>query len=112
MKAPLLNRKLLLEAPTRVPDGAGGFVETWNPLGEIWAEMSARGGREALDGRASVSRVIYRIVVRAAAVAAPSRPSPGQRLRDGNRLYVIQAVAERGADGRYLTCFALEEMAT
>jgi hypothetical protein len=33
----------------------------------------------------------------------------GQRLREGRRAFRILAVAERGADARYLTCFAREE---
>lgn len=33
MTRPDLSRRLLLEGPVRVPDGAGGFAETWQPLG-------------------------------------------------------------------------------
>ena len=33
MSAPRLNRKLVLEAPTRVADGAGGYTVTWAALG-------------------------------------------------------------------------------
>jgi head-tail adaptor len=39
-----LSRRLVLEAPDRVPDGAGGFSETWVALGHVWAEI-ARAGR-------------------------------------------------------------------
>ncbi|MFT7254059.1 MAG: head-tail adaptor, partial [Paracoccaceae bacterium] len=35
---PDLSRRLTLEAAVRLPDGAGGFSETWEPLGHIWAE--------------------------------------------------------------------------
>ena len=35
---------------------------------------------------------------------------PEQRLRHGNRLFQIEAVAERDPEGRYLTCFAYEEI--
>lgn len=111
MRAPRLTRKLVLEAPIQVADGGGGFGETWSVVGTLWAEMNARTGREALDGAVSVSRVIYRIVVRAAPSGAPSRPSPGQRFRDGARIYLIQAVADRDLEGRFLTCFAKEETA-
>ena len=38
------------------------------------------------------------------------RPVPGQRLRDGARIFAIRAVAERDGDGRYLTCFTQEEV--
>ena len=111
MSAPRLNRLLVLEGATRSADGAGGFSESWAALGELWAEVSARTGRERAGAGVLVSSVSYRIVVRAAPVGAASRPRPEQRFRDGTRLYVIQAVAEHDPDGRFLTCFADEEVA-
>ena len=111
MNGPVLSRRLVLETPGRVADGAGGFTEAWTPVGELWAEVTARSGRERAEAGAPVSAVAYRIVVRAAPYGAPSRPMPQQRFRDGARLFVIQAVSEADAGGRYLTCFADEEVA-
>jgi head-tail adaptor len=51
-------------------------------------------------------------VVRGAPVGVPSRPEAGQRFREGSRVYRIEAVAEKDPQGRYLTCFATEEVAT
>jgi hypothetical protein len=51
----------------------------------------------------------YKIVVRAAAFGAPDRPKPEQRFREGERLYLIQAVTEEDPAGHYLACFATEE---
>jgi SPP1 family predicted phage head-tail adaptor len=107
---PRLNRQLVLEGAVRSPDGAGGFAEAWVSLGTLWGEVTARTGRERLEAGAPVSTVSYRIVVRAAPVGAPSRPGPQQRLRDGTRIYLIQAVSERDPEGRFLTCFAVEEV--
>jgi len=111
MRAPHLNRRLVLEAPVRAPDGAGGFSESWVALGEIWAEVSARSGRERVGIGGPVSAVGYRIVVRSAPVGAAARPMPEQRFREGERLFVIQAVADGDPRARYLTCFADEEVA-
>lgn len=110
MSAPNLNRKLTLEAPQQVPDGAGGFQETWMPLGIIWAAVEARTGRETAGNLLTISTVSYRIIVRAAPQGAPSRPMPDQRFVDGSRVFRIQAVADRDPDGRFLTCFASEEV--
>lgn len=110
MSAPILSHALILEEPQRVPDGAGGYVEGWIALGTPWAEITARTGRELASSGAPVSRVEYKIVVRGAPYGAPSRPKPQQRFRDGNRIFVIQAVAERDGEGRYLTCFAEQEV--
>lgn len=109
MNVPALNRVLVLEAPERVSDGAGGYVEGWIVLGTLWAEITARTGRETAHVGAPISRVGYKIVVRGAPVGTAARPKPQQRLRDGERVFVIQAVAERDPEGRYLTCFADEE---
>ena len=59
---------------------------------------------------AAPGTVTYRITVRAAPFGAPRRPKPEQRLREGARVFRIAAVAEDDADGRYLTCFAQEEV--
>ena len=44
--------------------------------------------------------------------AATTRPRPDQRFRDGARVFRIVAVTERDRDGRYLLCFAREEVPT
>ena len=111
MGLPRLNRKLVLETPNQVPDGAGGFVLSWEAVGQIWGEVSARTGRERSRPETPVSSMSYRIVVRSAPYGAPLRPQPEQRFREGGRVFVIRAVAEKGTDGRYLICFADEEVA-
>lgn len=110
MRPVRLNRALLLEAPTRAPDGAGGFAQGWSARGTLWARIEARSGRD-LDGRgAALSRVLLRITVRAAPPGSSMRPAPEQRFRDGARLYAIRAVRDLDAEGRYLVCEAEEEV--
>lgn len=111
MRAPRLNRRLVLEEPDRVPDGAGGFREDWRPLGVLWGEIRPGSGRERQQDFAVISAVRYRVVVRAAPHGSPSRPRPEQRLREGSRVLRIHAVGEADETGRYLTCFAYEEVA-
>ena len=110
MTTPILNRRIVLEEAQNVPDGAGGFQQSWVPLGTLWARISPGSGRELAANAATLSSVPYRIIVRAAPEGAPSRPRPDQRFRKGTRTYRILAVSE-DADGRYLTCFAQEEVA-
>lgn len=107
-RLPDLSRALVLEDPQRSPDGAGGFSETWVALGTLWAEVKPLSGRLAGDG---LSLQKYRITLRAAPDGFASRPRPDQRFRDNNRIYRIDAVAETDSAGRYLTCFAVEEVA-
>lgn len=109
---PRLNRRLTLEAPEHLSDGAGGFNQNWTPLGILWAELTARAGREGEQSGAAVSSVSYKVVVRATPLGSVQRPTSKHRFRDGSRIFRIQAVAETDAEGRYLTCFANEELAS
>ncbi|MRU16977.1 head-tail adaptor protein [Roseovarius sp. A21] len=105
-----LNRPLVLEAPERVSDGAGGHEETWAALGTLWAEVRARTGRDRAGEGGAVSATGFRVTVRAAPLGAASRPQASQRFRDGTRILRIEAVAERDAAARFLTCFCEEEV--
>jgi head-tail adaptor len=104
-----LKRRLVLETPTKVNDGAGGFALAWVPEGELWAEIVPGAGSETAGVEVSLSKVPYRITVRGAEVGSERRPRPEQRFVDGARVFTILAVTERDADGRYLVCFAREE---
>ncbi len=109
MSAPRLTRRLALEEPQTVSDGAGGFTESWVSLGTLWAEMRAGSGREGTRSAVPLGRVAWRITVPMAPPDAPSRPRAGQRFREGTRLFRIHAVAESDTRGAWLTCFAEEE---
>lgn len=108
--APVLNRALALSEAQQSPDGAGGFVQVWQTLGTVWASVAPGTGRARASAEANVSRVPYKITVRAAPMGAPSRPRAGQRFVEGARSYDIVAVAEADRQGRYLTCFVEEEV--
>ena len=105
-----LNRKLVLEDAVRVDDGAGGHTETWTVLGTLWASVKAGAGREYASQHLTLSKVGYRIIVRAAVEGAPSRPKPDQRFVDGSRVFRILAVSEHDSRGHYLMCRAREEV--
>lgn len=110
MTAPHLNRALVLEGAVRSADGAGGYTQVWTALGTLWAEVLPGSGNDALGEERMLSAVPYRITVRAAPQGGASRPVAGQRFREGARLFLIKAVTERDPKGRYLTCFAREEV--
>ncbi|WP_425039195.1 head-tail adaptor protein [Primorskyibacter sp. S187A] len=112
MSIPNLNRRLELEAPQDVPDGAGGFDRIWMPMGELWAEITSGTGRETASGTAPVSVTGVKIIVRGAPVTSAARPRPEQRFREGSRVFRITAVTEADQHGRYLSCQAVEEVVT
>ncbi|MBY5971061.1 phage head closure protein [Ferrimonas balearica] len=108
--SPRLTRPLVLEHEVRQPDGSGGYTGSWEALGTLWAEV--RPGSGAARDRAGLASHQQRlkITVRGAAQGAESRPQPGQRFRDDARIYLIDAVQESDASGRYLLCRAREEV--
>jgi head-tail adaptor len=105
-----LTRPLVLEAQARSSDGAGGFTETWSTLGTLWAEVAPGSGRDVAGVEVTLASVPLRITVRGARVGSAARPLAGQRFRDGARYFPILAVSERDAGGRYLICYAREEV--
>ncbi|MFN4172368.1 MAG: head-tail adaptor protein [Pseudorhodobacter sp.] len=88
----------------------GGHALTWAAVGQVWAEVLPGSGREVGGEEMLLASVPYRVTLRAAPVGAPQRPVPGQRFRDGTRIFDILAVTERDPDGRYLRCFVREEV--
>lgn len=105
-----LNRKLVLEHAVRVADGSGGQTKNWAVLGTVWASISAGTGRETGSEFVTLSKVPYRIIVRAVPDGEPERPKPDQRFRDGNRVFRIAAVNEYDTRAHYLICRATEEV--
>jgi head-tail adaptor len=99
---------MMLEERQNTPDGSGGFLVSWRPLGALWVEVTPRSAREDFLAGVLWPRVRYRILVRAAPVGAPSRPRPDQRLREGERIFDIIAVTERDCAGMYLEITAEE----
>ena len=105
-----LNRPVVLEQAVPAPDGAGGNLLSWAPLGTLWVELRPGAGRERLGPIVPESRMTFRAYCRAAPQGSPQRPRPDQRLRDGSRLFLILAVAEADAAGAYLVCLLREEV--
>lgn len=106
---PRLARRLILETLIRTPDGAGGYTQSWVPLGVLWAQVETGVGGERPVPGATVSTVPCRITVRAALPGAPSRPRPDQRFREDGRIYRILTVSETDREARFLTCLAEQE---
>jgi head-tail adaptor len=102
MSAPELTRPVLLEGQSLLPDGAGGYAPGWAELGRLWAEFRPGPARGPGSDAARASRVTHLVTVRGAPPGSPARPRPGQRLRDGLRLFRILSVAEADPSGRFL----------
>lgn len=85
--------RLLLESPVRTPDGGGGHTLAWTATGALWGEIAPGAAREAPVGHRPTARVTHRVTIRREPGPA-RRPRPDQRLRLGERLFAIHAVAD------------------
>ncbi|CTQ50909.1 phage head closure protein [Jannaschia donghaensis] len=96
----VFRRRLTLQAPVRVSDGAGGQTLSWEDRGGLWAEVRMRSGslRHGAFGR--TPRLQVRLTTHSVPQGHPMRAEPGQRLRDGGQVYEIEAVHD--ADDRQL----------
>lgn len=110
MVPPRLNLRLALEQGDYMPDGLGGYRIVWRRLGWLWGALGTGAGRERRGQVDLASVASWKITLRSARPGDPRRPKPGQRLRHQQRLFLIESVAEHDRDGRWLTCFAREEV--
>lgn len=92
----LMRRRLVLEYPQRVSDGAGGHVTTWLALADLWAKIDVRRGDERSQADGRKSSLALDVIVRARPEIVASR-----RFREGARLYSILAVEPLTDDGAY-----------
>lgn len=101
-----LTRRLVQLRPSEAPDGAGGVTRGWTEGAAHWGHVALRSGglrRSEWGGR---ERVRVRITIHALPEGDPSRPRPGERLREGMRLWAVDAVHPEDLRGRFLTVFA------
>lgn len=91
-----LNRRLTLEAPLEVDDGAGGVTVSYQAVAILWAQLTPISARGAVDADRLAATVTHRIVMRRRADVTARH-----RLRDGATIYRIVALRE-SADRRFL----------
>jgi SPP1 family predicted phage head-tail adaptor len=85
-----LNRRLVLEAPVEMPDGAGGVARSYASAATLWAAVEPVGARGGVVADRLGATVTHRITVRFSAEITVHH-----RLRDGARVYRIVTLRER-----------------
>lgn len=105
-----LGRLVTLEEFVAAPDGGGGSVGAWRALGRFWARLDPVSPGALRVGEAEQPTLTHRATVRWRPDGAPSRPRPGQRLREGVRVFAVEGVAEIDAGRRWLACWLREEV--
>lgn len=98
-----LRRRLLLEAAVATPDGLGGTTQVYETVAAVWAQLEWIAGGERWRRGRPEQVATHRVTLRwRAGVDA------GQRLRDGDRLFDIRAVADPDGGRRRLVCLVQE----
>ena len=92
-----------LLARTLTPDGGGGFTESWQSVGTLWAEITPLGASQSFGPDCRETRVRHRITTRA-------RPDilAGMRIATQTRRFAIRAVLAREAESPVLTLLCEE----
>ncbi|KPF65508.1 hypothetical protein IP69_17580 [Bosea sp. AAP35] len=98
-----LRRRLTLEAPVATPDGLGGATLTFETVAALWARLEWLSGGEHWRRGRPEQAATHRVTLR-----WRSGVDAGQRLRDGDRLFDIRAVADPDGSRRHLICLVEE----
>ena len=98
-----LRQRLVLESPVRVDDGFGGFTLGWTPVADVWAEVTAQGGVETLEGDRLSAQRRSTVTVRALAVLTAA-----MRFTGAGRIYEIVSVRDLDGRARFSICDCLE----
>lgn len=101
-----LRRRVTVFSPDRMPDGAGGFAETWAAAGEFWARIVPLSGSEIIAADRLESPARFRAEVR-----APNPAQAGWRVSWRDRWHRIETVqsGERPGDRILLILSEIKE---
>jgi SPP1 family predicted phage head-tail adaptor len=101
--AGLFNRRLTLEAPMEIPDGAGGVARSHESVATLWASVVPVSAREQSDAVQRGVTLTHRIVLRYSADITSRH-----RFRDGARIFRIVSLRDRDGRKRFLDVQAEE----
>ncbi len=98
-----MRHRVVLEAPLRVPDGAGGIIESWTEVAVLWARFIPRSGGEAFSADGISGTLTHDITLR-------PHPDlvPRNRITLLNKTYHILAVRPPAEPGGRVTCLCEE----
>jgi SPP1 family predicted phage head-tail adaptor len=94
-----LNQRVRILVQTRDPDGGGGYVEVWNVIATLWANVAPRAGNNVFAADALQSRVEYRVTIRRNAAVLV-----GMRVAVGALTLSIAAILDDGSPLVTLIC--------
>lgn len=86
-----LDRRLILQAPSEIGDGAGGVTRDYAPVTTLWGSVTPVSARGDVDAERLGAALRWRIVIR-----FRGDVTTRHRFVDGAHIYRIVAVRESG----------------
>jgi len=98
-----LNRRVEIQAQTKVSDGMGSFTTTWTTLDTVWAAIWDATSNERNQASATTLIISHRVRIRYRNVFKSS-----WRLKFNNRYFAIVSVVNPGEKNEYLDLYCKE----
>jgi SPP1 family predicted phage head-tail adaptor len=97
------ERRFALEGLSTEDDGAGGRIESWHKLADLWVALEPSSSSESFLAGQEQSQAIHRAVLRYRGLLTPA-----MRLKSGDRILEITAVYEGERPMRWPVCHCRE----
>jgi len=91
-----LKKRVTILKQVRVSDGQGGFTETWQEAGTVWAAIEPISGREYYEAMQLASDVTHRVRMRYMDL------TPHEKIKYDDRVFDIIAVIDVNMEHREL----------
>ena len=98
-----LRHRLIHETPVATPDGLGGAELVFVAVDQLWGAIRSEAAPAEIADRPGAV-LTHRVTLR-----APAAVKPGDRLRLGARVLLVETVSDPDGRGRRLACRCREE---
>jgi SPP1 family predicted phage head-tail adaptor len=100
-----LDKRIVIEAPAEIADGAGGVIRSYENGGTVWASVTPVSARADVEADLAAAAVTHRIVIRSGPALTTRH-----RLRLGERVFRITAFRDADLRARFIEISAQERV--
>jgi SPP1 family predicted phage head-tail adaptor len=109
--ATILRHRLTLQQEARTADGAGGYVRSWNNIGELWAEISSLSNRSVFGYEKLVADQIQSVITHKIIIRYRNNIITDMRLLYESRIFNIRAIKNVNENNEILELLVEEGVA-
>lgn len=103
MRIGALDKRIVLQYSTRVPDGMGGFTVTWVDAATVWAAIWPVSASETIQANQATMTITHRIRIRYRAVLRA-----GWRISYAGRYFNVVSIIDPDTAHRWLDVLVKE----